>query len=220
MKISICMSLKNRSKVLNRDQELPIFPNTMDSISALSRVKDLEVVIVDFKSDDTVLKDWIYDLKVDVTLIELDEDFSRGRGLNLAAENSKYEILFFTDADIMLDNTVVPRIEEVINDKKIWFPSVKFMSENGKTCDYMKHPGNGLAAIAKKKFEDSVKWPEFYSWGGEDHIFYWSFSSRRIVREEFPGLVHQFHPNATKWAHYKKPVQSCYKEYMAKKRKK
>ena len=170
-------------------------------------------------STDTNLSDWICDLDLDVNFIEVEGNFSRGKGLNIAAANAKYDNLFFTDADILYDDTVIPKIQEVLSSGKAWFPIIHYIGTRGQLY-WMPQNGQGICAVTKEAYEQSKKWPEFYSYGGEDHNFYYDIRSKtKEVREKFEGLQHQFHPNACRYENYIKPHAACFKEAIRKGRK-
>ena len=219
MKISICVALKNRSAIKHGNGIIENFPNMVRSIAALELRDDLELVVVDFGSQDTVFEDWLFDFGLDINLIRLDEDFSRGRGLNMAAEKAKHPYLFFNDADILIEDSAISRLIEVLDGGKSWFPEVMYTNREGKSEFTNKH-GDGICAFKKEWFDQTSGVPEFYSWGGEDHIF----KSRinhivRIIKGQCQGLKHQWHPFICKSENYTKSAQSCYRKHNGSKKK-
>ena len=213
MKTSICLSLKNRCKVENGKEFLELFPKSMKSIAALKDSDDLEVVVTDFMSDDSVLEDWIFDLGLDVNLIKVDEDFSRGKGLNISAANAKYDNLFFTDADILYDDTVFPELKRVLEMGSAWFPIIWYIASGGENY-WVKQNGQGISGVTREVFNKTKKWPEFHSYGGEDHDFYYDTQRivKKVVRDKFEGLQHQYHPHKCRYENYVKPYNTCYRE--------
>jgi len=217
IKSSICVSLKNRCKVKHAEGFLNLFPESLKSLAGLRDKDNIEVVIADFMSDDSVLEDWVFDLGLNVNLVKVEGNFSRGRGLNIAAANANYTNLLFTDADLLYDNTVIPKLTEVLSSGKSWFPIIHYIGNNGQLY-WMSQNGQGICGVTKEVFEKSKKWPEFYSYGGEDHNFYYDIRSQTMeVREKFEGLQHQFHPNGCRYEHYIKPHATCYNESKRKK---
>src|SRR3954452_23100413 len=87
--ISVCVSLKNRSRVEHEGRDLALFPNCVRSLAdAAADIRDsgpVELVVADFHSDDWPLAAWLSAAAggvLRVRVIPLDGQFSRGRGLN------------------------------------------------------------------------------------------------------------------------------------------
>src|SRR6185295_1926248 len=57
--LSICVALKNRSRVVSQGRELRLFPNCVQSITrSLNDTIPAELVVADWDSDDWPLADW------------------------------------------------------------------------------------------------------------------------------------------------------------------
>jgi len=219
MKISICIVVKNRSKINYKEKELILFPNLVKGLAAIKKDHEIELVICDFQSDDWPLKDWIYEYSDDfkITLIENKEEFSKGMGYNICAKKAANELLFFCDADILIGEGFFENIEKCIDSGKIWFPIVKYIEESGVEV-FRTQNGQGLCLITKTNFNKTDGWPEFYSWGGEDHLFYYKCHALfKIERNQCEFLKHQWHPVEYSYKYYKNPVQSCFNKHYRKK---
>jgi len=180
--ISICITVKNRSRVQVGEHELYLFPNCVRSIvESVGEDLPCELVVADWHSDDWPLEEWLEDAcyPIPVKIIQVDGSFSRGRGLNVAARVAAGEALLFLDADMLLDATVLVRGLQCLRDRQAFFPIV---------LSYLdaEHKSGG--------------WPDYDSWGLEDTHFYERIASHvEIVREQAPGLRHQWHPEDIFW---------------------
>ncbi len=218
--ISICISVKNRSKVRHNNRDLLLLPKTIKSIADVKLSEDLEIVVSDFKSDDWPLEDWIdeYSGNVNTTIVPVDSDFSLGKGRNVAASNARGDSLLFLDADVMVDSVSLKKGIELVREGSIVFPYITFIQEDGREIKGGKlSNGSGICFISKKRFEKVGEWPEFYSWGGEDCVFInrlKSFKSE-IERPQMYGLKHQWHPDYISHENYSKKPKTCYSEYVA-----
>src|SRR5258706_9357036 len=108
--ISICVTIKNRSRLNAGGRELLLFPNCVKSIVESTRgIKDVELVVADWESTDWPLNEWLERAAGDipVRLIEVKGAFSRGRGRNTAAAAARGDALLFLDADSILCEAVL-----------------------------------------------------------------------------------------------------------------
>lgn len=192
-KISFCIPVKNRSKVTvewngitrkktfissykekPRKFDLPLLKNCVQSIinSKINGI-DFEILIVDFNSDDDPPKSWATALSasgIDIKVIELKESFSRGRGLNVAAENATGSILFFLDADMLVSRELIYQILRTnIVDKKAFFPICFSYFTPFQKEGWIRSEGWGNLSITREMYEKkNIKWWEKKSWGSED----------------------------------------------------
>lgn len=122
--ISICITVKNRSRVRVGDRELLLFPNCVRSIvDATADDDDVELVVADWQSDDWPLDQWLREATpLAVRVVQLEGGFSRGRGLNEAARKARGDILFFTDADCLLCPLVIEKGREHVGTGRAFFP--------------------------------------------------------------------------------------------------
>src|SRR5215510_8347818 len=101
--LSICTTIKNRSRVTVEGRELLLFPRCVESIRAsVGRELPCELVVADWGSDDWPLDEWLPGAAspIPVRIIQLDGTFSRGRGLNAAARAARGDLYFFADSDV------------------------------------------------------------------------------------------------------------------------
>lgn len=180
--ISVCIPVKNRVEQLRK------------CVAALERTnRNIEIVVADFDSDDTDYK-WFKHKLVRID----DEHFSVGRGKNVAAENASGDILFFLDADLLVERSVIDRIQEVCgidedNVDHVYAPIMRMQNEDGSLGDWAIH-SFGQIAITRRRFKAFDPWPEWKSYGGEDNVF--NAQHRHVtIREKVDGFVHQWHPH-------------------------
>jgi glycosyltransferase involved in cell wall biosynthesis len=210
-KLSICIALKNRSSVLHGDKTLQLFPNSMNAISKLWHRDDIEVVIADFNSTDTVLSDWVFDLGLDVKVVNVSGDFSRGKGLNLAAASAAHSHLLFTDADHLLGDDAIHHARLACRRGQAWFPRLRWLDEFGTLTPWRKYSGDGVCAVSKHLFDRTMGWPEFYSWGGEDDLFRIEMGRvARIIDTKCDAIKHQWHPEYCRHENYRNPMRMDY----------
>lgn len=213
--ISIIISIKNRSYLKHKDKTLEIFPNTLVSLAELStEVYPIEVIVADFKSTDVDLPELISRYP-DIKLITMEGDFSKGKGINEAVRQSTYDNLFLLDADVLISDKAVEKCLKTITDKnKPWFPFIKRRGEDGNEF-FMNGEGSGVCGIKKEWFNAVGGIPEFYSWGGEDCLFY-NNTHRKFgsVREKCHDLIHQWHPASAHKDVYKYPPQHCFHKHL------
>ena len=84
---SVCVALKNRSRVPSEAGLLELFPNCVRSLAKLhEKVVPIELVVADFHSDDCPLAEWLVKEAGPMPCRRLDisGSFSRGRGMNEA----------------------------------------------------------------------------------------------------------------------------------------
>ena len=201
--LSICTTIKNRSRLTVDGRELCLFPRCVESIRA-SVGQDLpcELVVADWHSDDWPLDRWLPEAAspIPVRIIQLDGIFSRGRGLNAAARAATWDLFFFADTDALLCRKVIRSGVEHGRNGKAYFPILysydSIHETTGRSCD----GGFGHCCIRKDSFESAGGWPEYSSWGREDKEFWATVSARSpAVREKVAGFYHQWHPDDPDW---------------------
>ncbi|KKL63052.1 hypothetical protein LCGC14_2178980 [marine sediment metagenome] len=92
-KISIIFPSYNGKQFLNRN---------LDSIIPLSKLNEIELIIIDNNSKDSskeIIKS--YDQVLKINLIEINENLGFGKACNLGASHAKGEFLFITNQDII-----------------------------------------------------------------------------------------------------------------------
>ena len=193
-----------------------LFPKVVESI-AKSTPDEVELVVTDWMSTDWPIREWIYekaDGKFAITIVDVEEEwFSRGYGLNLAAENAKSEILFFTDTDIIMTEEVLKDAIAQCTAGKAFYPICRH------DVDHSDHDGwidcgYGICAVTRKMWE-AGKWKEWSSWGGEDDAFYYGIRDKfEVFRRRYDGFLHMDHPKPMD-VYKRQDKYSDYKEFMA-----
>lgn len=204
------MAVKNRSRIEHGGQLLHLFPNSVHALSnAAKSLGPVELVVADFHSDDWPLDEWLHSAdQLTVKIVPVSGSFSRGRGLNVAARTASASILFLTDADILIDADALQRGISSVQTGRARFPICQFLNQTG-TPHFWQDLGKGLAFISMSVLDDCQGVPEFESWGGEDDILFELVESRcPIDRDRDPGILHQWHPDRLRHAHYRKGTKA------------
>src|SRR5687767_14974007 len=77
--ISICIAIKNRSRVVLEDRELRLFPNCVASIvESVNASSSFELIVADWDSDDWPLSEWLADAAspIPVRIVRMTGGFS------------------------------------------------------------------------------------------------------------------------------------------------
>ena len=201
--ISICITIKNRSRIQVGERELLLFPNCVRSIVEARPVGlETELVVSDFDSDDWPLHEWLPDAVEDLplTMVRAEGKFSRGRGLNVAARAARGDALLFLDADILLAKAVLVRGSEHVRAGRAYFPVIYSYEDPEHSTGSWCRPGYGNCMVSRQHFTAAGEWPEYPKWGGEDDDFHASIRAlTEVVREDVPGFFHQWHPDEILW---------------------
>lgn len=196
--LSICTTVKNRSRVQVGGRELRLFPNCVDSIVRARGVKiNLELVVADWESDDWPLAEWLRDAAhpIPVRVSTLSGTFSRGRGLNVAAKAALGDCLFFLDSDALVGEDVLEWGIATVRKGNAYFPVPYSFNDPEHRSGYWRHSGFGHCMLSKQAFDNLGGWPEYSSWGSEDDFWGKVKASLPVVREEVSGFYHQWHPD-------------------------
>jgi glycosyltransferase involved in cell wall biosynthesis len=201
--MSVCITAKNRSRVVVGDRELQLFPNCVRSLAeSVPEGVACELVVSDWGSDDWPLEQWIHETagSVPVRVVPIDGTFNRGRGRNVAAAAATGTMLFFTDTDALFSSAVFLRGAEVVAGDRVFFP-VRWKFHGPEHDDgHWRHEGFGNCVLRRTTFAEVKGWAEYDTWGREDDDFYERVGRiSEIVREEVPGFCHQWHPDTLAW---------------------
>jgi len=203
MDLSICVTVKNRSRVQVEDRELQLFPNCVCSIvEAVGSRMSCELIVTDFGSDDWPLQEWLPQAAhpIPVKIIHVDGPFSRGQGLNIAAEAAESEFLLFADTDLLLGTEVFTAGIKNLKENKACFPVLFYYNDLSHTDGWWNYYSLGNCFVTKKMFYDAGRWPEYKTWGKEDDHFFERVSQlTEVVRETVGGFRHQWHPDDLIW---------------------
>ncbi|MEM9702778.1 MAG: glycosyltransferase family A protein [Planctomycetota bacterium] len=222
--LSVCVSLKNRSRVTSEHGERALFPNCVSSLAAAAerlRIEDgigpIELIVADFNSDDHPPAAWLPEAATGLlwTLLRVDGPFCRGRGLNRAITRTAADLVFILEADLLIDRSVLFRAHEVAAAGGVWSGVFQYLSPEGRRENWEGH-GYGPIAAARAMIQAAGGVPEFESWGGDDDLFYERLTRLTpATRERLPGLRHQWHPHALRQAFVARPRHADYYDYLA-----
>lgn len=206
--LSICTTIKNRCIIETEYGKKHIFKNFLESLENLkdyfiyNNIK-CELIVADFYSDDIQnFEEYIsfYLKNIRFKIIKIQENFSRGKGLNIAIKNSSYENLLILDADMKFNENLFNNVlKHTIIGEKAYFPICytyerDHLEKNGFWLDV----GYGNFSAKKEHIDCSGMIPEYKSWGSEDLDFYNKIIVEKI-RENCEGLIHVWHPLSIEW---------------------
>ncbi len=214
--LSICIALKNRSRMLHEGRLLENFPRTVRSLSDLAEeFGPIELIVADFHSDDWPLSQWLVSAgNLRVKIIPVDGDFSRGRGLNAAARQASCDRLFLTDADILVRPEALKRGLSSLERGVVRFPIFRYLDIEGQEQGFEDFT-RGLTFLTRDLMQRSGGVPEFFSWGGDDDIFYDRLAPLAAVERERDGdLLHQWHSESSRHEHHVRPRKHDYERYV------
>jgi hypothetical protein len=219
--ISVCVALKNRSRVPSEAGILELFPKCVRGLAQLHEaVGPIELVIADFHSDDWTLEDWLEREAgaMKVHRLEMDGQFSRGRGMNAAVEAAESSQILIYDADMLMDETAFITGLAILAEGEegtAFFPVIQNLAPNGNTDDWYE-TSFGMVFLPKETFLVAGGIPEFQNWGGEDEILYEKVAQiSRVERFKLAGLNHQWHPISCRHLHYQGESHKDYRRYQA-----
>jgi hypothetical protein len=135
-----------------------------------------------------------------VQLLLLEGVFSRGRGLNVAAEAAQGEFLLFVDADLVISKQLIDSGLAHLRQGKAFFPIVFSFKDPDHRDGWWRDKGFGQVMVTRETYRQSGGWPEYDSWGQEDEDFHSQISGGApVIRETVAGFYHQWHPNDVGW---------------------
>lgn len=206
MDLSICVSLKNRTRVLVGDGVvLPLFLNCIDSIDQAAREAGIKVFlsIADFESDDIEHAIGALEARRDLEwkITSVAGPYSSGLGLNTAVGQAVTERLLLLDADMLVSGALFERAAEVIAGGAAYFPVCWSYKNTWHAEGWWRWLGYGNVALTRGQFDSVGGLPDYNRWGREDDDFYHAFGSHGIpvVREKGVRFYHQWHPNQVGW---------------------
>jgi len=207
---------------LNRDGTitLNLLPKLLMSLMSIKEKSDAwTVIIVDYCSTDVnvsaVAKGILQD-QIPFVVHSLNETFSRGTGLDIAATIAKergHDSLFFCDADMYFTSKqVFNRAKEILDKGKVYYPICFSFTLPDHMKGYWRDSGYGMMFIKTAQYFKIIRWQHNISWGEEDRIMVRQFMDKQIQRENGHGYFHQWHPNSIEFKTLEYPV----KEYVGK----
>lgn len=201
--LSICITVKNRSRVLVGDKELRLLPKCIQSIArSVGNSLSCELVLSDWQSDDWPLREWLsqYAGAMDVKVVAVSGEFCRGRGRNLAADSAKGDVLFFLDADSLICPAVIGDGIKCVQQGKAYFPILYSFRDPDHQSGWWREEGYGNCMVSRQLYKRVGGWPQQRYWGQEDDDFFARISSvAEVVRPRVPDFYHQWHPDDVAW---------------------
>lgn len=200
--ISICITNKNRSKVITDTSILYLLPDCIKSIADVIEDSSIELIISDWGSTDWPVLDWIEQVSpnIPISIVNVKcNDFSVGVGRNIAASMSNGDMLLFIDTDIILNRPTFYEALIIANQFGVCFPKINYQLSYNKP-HYEIHTGAGNVMIKKDLYRKVGLWPEYWSYGFEDIEF-----ANKIKKEigelktTQSSFVHQWHPSKHGW---------------------
>jgi len=201
-KLSICTTLKNRSRLPTEHGVLTLFPDFVASLRAVLRPEDdAELVVSDWGSTDWPLEEWLDeasgDLAVRVVNVQGQGRFSRGAGLNGAALEAHGDVLLFLDVDMRIPQVLLDRGYLALQQEAVYFPVCQYYLDPTHTKWNWAEAGFGCVMLKAPTLAAVGGWPVFWKWGSADTVLYRDISERfSTVREKVEGFIHVWHPPA------------------------
>jgi hypothetical protein len=205
--ISVLINIKNRSKINFEGEERILFPNCIksitDSIRRVNFQNKVEVIIMDWYSDDMPLEEWIYDVTqgIDLKIQKQMGAFNRGGGKNLLAIMAEGDKLCFIDSDMLVPPELFVMCDAFLKGEVgIIFPTCRYVERNGNICAFNPF-GFGNMYLTKEIYNQIGGFEEDKTWGYEDIKFKQKADALGIKYKQIDveGFLHQWHPNNTKW---------------------
>ncbi len=218
LKLSFCIAVKNRSQVQvlwngitrkrtfvtsyrdsPRQFTLLLLKNLVDSIAEATLPGiTYEIVIADFGSTDDHPRNWLREKlpsAIETRVVDVAEDFSRGRGLNVASDHASGDIAFFLDADMLVSADLIRQAMDIcLVEDKAFFPiCFSYLTPFHKEGWQRKEGWGNLAISRQLQARLGVRWWEKKSWGSEDDHMRDQLEGH-FVRDEGRGFFHQWHP--------------------------
>ena len=146
-----------------------------------------------------------------ITVIPIVGPFSRGLGLNQGAKFAGKDCtLFFCDIDLTFNHQTLNKCRLLaIKETSVYFPIVfsqfnpdlskihmtKMSLLINKQSGFWRDFGFGMSCIHVHDFKDSIKFPEYKTWGREDDMFHSAVknSGLTVYRLPDPTLIHAYH---------------------------
>jgi FkbM family methyltransferase len=199
--ISVCIPVKNRADNLKR------------CVESLDAAGVDEIVVADFRSDDTDFKWFNHSTQKAIHKLVTVEDeyFSVGAGKNAAAAAASGDVLFFLDADLTVTKEVINFITDAVADGDVVAPIMQMQNEDGSLGDWAVH-SFGQVALLKKDFDSGEKWQPWTSYGGEDNLFIAQYQ-HRLLRPRMAGFIHHWHAHELREANGESPAYTDLKKF-------
>lgn len=152
--LSICITIKNHSRVKVDEHDLLLFPNCVTSIvESIDWSFPCEIVVADWESDDCSLNDWLEQTAkpISVSIINVKGEFSRGKGRNLVAIAAKGDYLFFLDADSLLCKEVINSGIQYLSEEKAFFLILFSFDDSRNQSGWWRNTGYGNCMVGHQR---------------------------------------------------------------------
>ena len=208
--LSICVNVKDRSRGKCSGRSLTLFPNCVSSLACSLRecqmdAGTVQLSVADWGSIDWPLAEWLEPWvcgTMEVLVTNVEGQFSRGRGRNIAAQAARHHNLFFLDADMIVCPEVIRAGMGCLRDFIACFPEPRGYEDQDNTTTFRMERGTGNCFVNKEQWRAAGKFPEWTTWGHEDTNFYETMKTlAQVSRPSIPRFLHQWHPNGWRWRH-------------------
>lgn len=196
--VSICVTVKNRSRVVTEYGTLELFPMLVDSLLTALQPGEAELVVADWGSTDWPLQEWLDQrsawLPVQLVTIQ-SAGFSRGLGLNAAAEQATSDLVCFVDADMLIPRDLCTQSVEAVGNGSVFAPICYYYLDHRHKTGFWAEGGYGCCALTKKMLATVGGWPVYHEWGFADtHLMERLALYYPISRPKINRFIHQWHP--------------------------
>jgi len=184
--ISICVTVKNRSRIYTEQGTLKLFPNCVNSIE--THFPKAEILAADWNSTDWPLSQWFHH-----TIIPMPDPFVKADGLEKCAEQAQSDILFLMDCDVFFTSPeVFERGINIAQQGKAYFPICWSYSNPEHTEGWWRITAFGSVILPKSLFL-AHKWRRQTTWGEDDFDFYKRLQPLTV--RDSTHIFHQWHPD-------------------------
>ncbi|MEN8695554.1 MAG: glycosyltransferase family 2 protein [Akkermansiaceae bacterium] len=203
--LSVCVSLKNRSRIPSESGFLESFPRGVEALAELHDTTiPMELVVADFRSDDWPLEEWLREAarEMPVTVLDMGDVFSKGKGINAAVAIARSPFILLLDADVRIVASGLLAGVEQLSKGVTFFPIIQDLDPKGKHAQWAMD-SLGCCFLTKETFEKSGGVREYRSWGGEDDLFFKAVMRvSSVERFKVKGFRHQWHPDRCRHENY------------------
>ena len=179
----------------------------LECLNSLNKIRGsnelFEVILVDFKSDDYPLSKLINRYpRLNIQIIEVNEHFSRGKGLNIGFQQATQDYIFFCDADMLFrDHEVFDLGYQESEKGNIFFPICFHLSEPSHQIGFWRDTGYGISFTKKETIHKyNYQLSEYDSLGKEDDDIWQFFNKKKLTfRLRVKNYFHQWHPDSSEF---------------------
>ena len=198
--ISVCIPAKNKGVFYHDGRTAFPLSKCVRSIASSLSVLELphEIIIADAGNAGFCVEN----LPPTCRSVSMPEaEWTRGGARNFAAVEASGDILAFIDADMLVGPTFFLRGLQETGAGNGYFPW--YMRQRSFASIETAQPpqegiGHGCCVVRREHWEAN-HWPETAGWGGEDTAFaQWFDKQNLMIRDNWAGLIHLWHPAAEK----------------------